>query len=74
MGTPEYQILIDAETEFEDFMGIQLIQENRQSIFYVKVNLINLSHVAELSILPVQIWITDSKLKSQEGFKSVIQI
>ena len=55
MGTPEYQILIDAETEFEDFMGIQLIQENRQSIFYVKVNLINLSHVAELSILPVQI-------------------
>ena len=43
MGTPEYQILIDAETEFEDFMGIQLIQENRQSIFYVKVNLINLT-------------------------------
>ena len=39
MGTPEYEILIDAETEFEDFMGIQLIQENRQSIFYVKVNI-----------------------------------
>ena len=67
MGTPEYEILIDAETEWEDFMGIQLIQENRQSIFYVKVNIIQL--------LRDRIWATyaaGSKLKSKDEFESVI--